>query len=338
MQEIVRDKAVARDMGSYDALVCGGGLSGWAAAVSLARVGHSVLLAAPRTSLGHEVWAAMSTWWPADLEAPELWREVMAELERVNAARGTLVDPVATQVALERTADEAGVEMLLQVNAHPGEGDLTLLTGRWGLLAARSSVLIDAGERGRFAVESGAKTRLRGTDEPVVRRALMVKTGVTEPERIEVGDDLPLRDGAVMAWTGVWPGDVILHAELDLPTDEMTALETQSRRTMAEIAIRLRREREDFGQGSLVHIAHDSILPRSSVLEASGDATVVAQVACDAGACEVTRGMMLPEGADGLIAASPALDLGEVSAQSCYHAPNAVALGVAAATLAAERL
>ncbi len=342
MQQIVRDRAVARDMGSYDALVHGGGLSGWAAAVSLARAGRSVLLATPRTSLGHEVWAAMSTWWPPELDTPELWSGIVSELERVNAVRDTLVDPVATQVALERAAEEAGVELLLQVRAHPGEDDLTLLSGRWGLLAARSSVVIDAGERARLAVEAGAKTRLRETDEPVIRRALMVKTGVAEPERIEVGADLSLVDGTVMAWTGLWPGDVILHAELDLPTGDMSALETQSRRTMAEIAIRLRRGREDFAQGSLVHIAHDSILPRRRVLEASDDATVLAQVqgACarDGGACEVTRGMMLPEGAGDLIAASPALDLGEISAQSCYHAPNAVALGVAAAALAAERL
>lgn len=338
MQQIMRDRAVARDMGSYDALVFGGGLSGWACATRLARAGHEVLLAAPHTSLGHEVWAAMTTWWPADLDAPDLWAEVVAELEAANATRGTMVDAVATQVALERSAEEAGVEMLMLVNAHPGEDDLTLLTGRWGLMAARSRLVIDATERGRLAKEAGARTRHRDTGEPVVRRALMVKTGLTEPERIEVGEDLPLVDGAVMAWTGVWPGDVILHGEIDLPTGDMTALEMQSRRTMAEIAIRLRSAREDFKQGSLVSIAHDPILPRNRVLEASDAPTVLAEVHDEEGTCEVTRGMMLPEGAGGLIAASPALDLGEISAQSCYHAPNAVAVGEAAAELAGEML
>ncbi|HCA47043.1 MAG TPA: hypothetical protein DEP45_06635, partial [Armatimonadetes bacterium] len=152
MQQIVRDRAVARDMGSYDVHIHGGGLSGWAAAVSLAREGRSVLLSAPRTSLGHEIWAALSTWWPPELENPTLWQEIVCELERVNAARGTLLDAVAAQVALERAADEAGVEVLLQVNAHPSDGDMTLLTGRWGLMAARSRVVIDATERGRLAL------------------------------------------------------------------------------------------------------------------------------------------------------------------------------------------
>ncbi len=338
MEQITRDRAVARDIGSYDALIRGGGLSGWAAAVSLARTGHTVLLAACRTSLGHEIWAAMSTWWPPELGAPDLWAEIVDELERVNAARGTLVDPVATQIALERAAEEAGVEMLMQVNAHPGEADLTLLTGRWGLMAARSRVVIDASVRCTLAVESGARTRARGTDEPVIRRALMVKTGLSEPERIEVGEDLPLVDGTVMAWTGLWPGDVILHAEMDLPTGDMTALEMQSRQTMAEVAIRLRRTREEFEQGSLVSIAHDPVLPRERVLKASDDATVVAEVGSEGRAFEVTRGIMLPEGADGVIAASPALDLGEISAQSCYHAPNAVRIGEAAAAIAGEML
>jgi hypothetical protein len=306
--------------------------------VRLAREGSKVLLAAQHTSLGHEIWAAMSTWWPLGLGVPDLWAEIVGELERVNAARATLVDPVATQVALERAAEDAGVEILMQVYAHPDEGRRTLLTGRWGLMAARSRVVVDASTRCALAVESGARTRARKTDEPVTRRALMVKTGLTEPERIEVGEDLVLVDGSVMAWTGLWPGDVILQAELDLPTDDMTELETQSRRAMAEIAIRLRRTREEFVQGSLVQIAHDPILPRERVLEASDDPTVVTEIGSEDVALEVTRGMMLPGGAGGVIAASPALDLGEISVQSCYEAPNAVSLGEAAAAIAGDML
>jgi len=141
------------------------------------------------------------------------------------------------------------------------------------------------------------------------------------------------------SWRGRgYGGDVIVHAELDLPTGDMTTLEMQSRRAMAEAAIRLRRAREDFEQGSLVSIAHDPILPRDRVLEASEDGTVLTQVRCEDAAFPVTRGMMLPEGADGMIAASPALDLGDISAQPCYYAPNAAALGEAAAGLAEEML
>lgn len=337
MDTIKRDNAVARDLGRFDVLVYGGGLSGWAAAVSLARSGSSVLLAAPRTSLGHEIWASMTTWWPPECELPPLWAEVVGELERVNATRGSMVDPVATQVALERTAEEAGVELLMQVWAHPREDGL-LFSGRWGLMAAQGGLCVDATERASLAIEAGAVTRERATDEPVVRRALMVKTGVAEPERIEVGEDLPLVDGSVMAWTGVWPGDVILQAELDLPRDDMTALEIESRRVMGDLAAHLRASRDDFAAGSLVHIAHDPILPRDRVLVATGDDRQVATVNCGVDGIPVARGMMLPAGSERMVAASPALDLGDIAAQSCYHAPNAVALGEAAAAVCAELL
>ncbi len=340
METIGRQSAVATDLGSYDALVCGGGLSGWAAAVMLARAGRSVLLAAERTSLGHEVWAAMSIWSPPDatLPPPALWGEVRDALEDANAARGPLVDPVATQVMVERIAQQAGVRVLLQVQAHPGEEDLTLLTGKWGLMAARSAVVVDATPRGTLAAECGASYAATGTDDPVVRRALMIHTGVTEPRRVEVGDDLPLRDGGVMAWPTLWPGDVVIEAELSLATEDLSALDIESRRTMAEIAARLRRGDEAFGQGSLMQIAHDPILPRERVLVASADGTVVAEVECDAGVFPVTRGAMLPTGAERLVAASPAVDLGPPTARACHHPPNAVRLGEAAAELAQAML
>lgn len=338
MEQIARQQAVARDLGAFDALVFGGGLSGWAAATTLAREGRSVLLAAQHTFLGHEIAGAMNSWWPASMQAGALWGEVVDELEAAGATRGSMVDPVATQVALERMAEQAGVELLYQVTAHPGEGDLTRLTGRWGLMAARSGVVIDAGARGRFAAECGAIAQGRQSDEPVIRRALMVKTGLTEPERIEVGSDLPLRDGTVMAWTGLWPGDLIVEAELDLPATEMTALETASRRAMLEIVSRLRANCQALAQGSLVAVALDPILPRDIVLEPSAAGEPVCRLQGDEAEAPVTRGMMLPEGADGVIAASPALDLGEISARECYYAPNAVALGEAAAAVAGERL
>ena len=338
MEQIKREESVARDLGEFDAVICGGGLSGWAAAVSLARQERSVLLAANRTSLGHEISGAMSTWWPDCLEVPSLWQDILDELEDANAARGTMVDPVATQVALERAAEQAGVELLFQVNFHPGEGELTLLTGRWGLMATRSGIVVDASERGHFAIESGAKTRDRRSDEPVLRRALMVKTGLNEPERIGVGEGLPIADASVMAWTGFWPGDVIIEAELDLPADDMTSLEVASRRAMIEIVSRLRESREDLAQGSLVAVALDPILRRETVLAATGDDTAACSLHGGEGEVMVTRGMMLPEGTADVIAASPALDLGEITARECYHAPNAVLLGEAAGKLAGEML
>jgi len=275
----------------------------------------------------------MSIWSPpeASLPAPALWAEAVGRLEAARAARGPFVDPVATQVLLEEMARDAGVRILLQVTAHAGEGGLTLLTGKWGLMAARRRIVIDATAQARLAVEMGASLRATGADEPVVRRALTVHTGVAEPRRVGVGGDLSLRDGTVMAWPTMWPGDVILEAEFELPTDDMSALDVETRRAMAEIAARLRASDPAFGQGSLMHIAHDPILPRERVLVAGDDPAAVTQVECDAGVFDVARGALLPAGADGVVAASPAVDLGPVSARAISHAPNAVRLGEAAA-------
>ena len=235
---------------------------------------------------------------------------------------------------LEEIARDAGVRILLQVTAHAGEGELTLLTGKWGLMAVRRRVVIDATPQARLAVEMGGSLRATGSDEPVVRRALMIHTGVAEPRRVGVGGDLPLRDGTVMAWPTMWPGEVILEAEFALPAGDMSALDIETRRAMAEIAARLRAADEAFGQGSLMHIAHDPILPRERVLVASDDAAQATQVECDDGVFDVARGALLPASADGVVAASPAVDVGPVSARCVSHAPNAVRLGEAAAQVA----
>lgn len=339
METIGRQARRARDLGEFDALVYGGGLSGWAAAVSLARAGRSVLLAAEHTALGHEVWAAMSVWAPPDatLPVPEVWREARDILEAAKAARGPFVDPVATEVVTEQMAREAGVRILLQVTAHADGDGLTLLAGKWGLMAARPQVVIDASARGRLAAEMGATLEPRATDEPVVRRALMVHTGVTEPREMAVGEGLPLR-GPVMAWPTMWPGDVVIEAEFDLPAEDLSALDVQTRRALAEVAARLRAADEAFGQGSLMHIAHDPVLPRDQVLVPGDDAEVATQVECESGVIEVTRGALQPSGTRRLVAASPAIAVGALSARASQYAPNAVRLGEAAATSAQQLL
>jgi hypothetical protein len=198
-------------------------------------------------------------------------------------------------------------------------------------------VVIDASARGRLAAEMGAIVEPRGTDEPVVRRALMVHTGVTEPREMAVGEGLPLR-GPVLAWPTLWPGDVVIEAEFDLPAEDLSALDVQTRRALAEVAARLRAADEAFGQGSLMHIAHDPILPRDQVLAPGDDAEVATQVECEDEVFAVTRGALRPNGTERLVAASPAIDLRGLSARASQYAPNAVRLGEAAAASAQQLL
>jgi len=148
-------------LGSFDAVVCCGGLSGWAAAVTMARGGHETLIASERTALGFEVWGALSLWEEASADSPELMAEIIDGLTDAGAAGGGTLDPVATEVLLDRIAAEAGVKILLQVYGHAGDDQRVLLTGKWGLMSAGARAIVDATPTGTLARESGGEVIAR---------------------------------------------------------------------------------------------------------------------------------------------------------------------------------
>jgi len=318
---LTRPEGPATDLGNHDALVVSGGLSGWAAAVTLARAGRDVLLAAERTALGYEVWGALSLWHGEreSLPASPLMAEVLRGLSSVNAVQDGALDPVATQILLERAAEEAGVKLLYQVYCHWAETGRVTVTGKWGTMSASAPVLVDATRAGGLALEAGASVAARATDESSLRRALMIRTECNEETELEVGDGLPVIGGRILARPGVWPGDVILEARLDIEAADPSDLEIESRRAMATAAARIRERSPGFGHASLVHVAHDAIVPRDRVIE---------------GAQET----LLPAGAPGVVLASPVADLGELTAAACYQACNAVRTGETAAAFAGQLL
>ncbi len=334
-----RPDGPAMDLGNYDALVVGGGLSGWAAAVTLARAGKDVLLAAERTALGHEVWGALSLWPGADQELPAspLMREVLDGLSEVNAVQRGALDPVATQVLLERLASEAGVKLLLQVWCHREKNGRAIVTGKWGTMSASARVFVDGTRSGSFALEAGATSASRDTDEPPLRRAFLIEADYDDDALLAVGDDLPVAGGKVRARRGVWPGDVILEAGLELDSAGGAGWEAESRQVMGEVAARLRSQEEAFSGASLVQVAYDPILPRDEVAQGSDGASAI-QLAALNDTISVTQGALLPAGSEGLVLASPAADLGEITAVECYEARNAVRIGEASAAVAGQLL
>jgi len=334
-----RPDGPAMDLGNYDALVVGGGLSGWAAAVTLARAGKDVLLAAERTALGHEVWGALSLWPGADQELPAspLMREVLDGLSEVNAVQRGALDPVATQVLLERLASEAGVKLLLQVWCHREENGRAIVTGKWGTMSASARVFVDGTRSGSFALEAGATSASRDTDEPPLRRAFLIEADYDDDALLAVGDDLPVAGGKVRARRGVWPGDVILEAGLELDSAGGAGWEAESRQVMGEVAARVRSQEEAFSGASLVQVAYDPILPRDEVAQGSDGASAI-QLAALNDTISVTQGALLPAGSEGLVLASPAADLGEITAVECYEARNAVRIGEASAAVAGQLL
>ncbi|HUS80580.1 MAG TPA: FAD-dependent oxidoreductase [Armatimonadota bacterium] len=338
MDTIRREAGPARGLGSFDVLVCGGGLSGWAAAVMLGREGRQVLLAAERTALGREVWAALSLWLSEAPDArPGLLRELLDGLAVVDAVAGATLDPVATEVVLDRMADEAGVRLLFQVRCHP-DGEQWLVAGKWGLMAACAGVIVDATPEGLGAAEAGGAVVPRGTGELPIRRALIINAECDAPISLSVPRALPISDGRVTARPGRWRGDAIIEARLDLDAEDPSVLEIESRRALTEVAAYLRAQQPGFAASSLVQVAHDAVMPRSYVIAAGTSGEGDLTLATDDGPVRVRDGALLPEATQRLLLASPAADLGAVTGEECCRPENAIRIGETAARLAASML
>ncbi len=312
METIRREPGKALSLGSFDVVVCGGGLSGWAAAVTLARLGHEVLLAAEHTALGWEIWGALSVWLESDADPPDMLNELLDGLSPVNAVATGVFDPVATEVYLDRVASEAGVKLLLQVCCQAGDPGQVLVNGKWGLMAAQTRVIVDATPTGTVAASAGAKIVARETNELPLRRALMVRADLDDDAQFAVPAEFPVSDSTVTARRGRWEGDVIIEAALTLPTSDPSRFEMDSRRALTEIGAYLRTEVPAFAACSFVQVGHDAVLPRDAV-------------------CIGTPGEpLVPEAVEGLVLASPVADIGDLSAVACQRPGAAIAVGLSA--------
>ena len=338
MDTITRETGSAANLGSFDAVICAGGLSGWAAATTLARAGREVLIASERTALGWEVWGAMSLWLQASDDWPGLLSKIIDGLTAAGAISSDTLDPVATEVLLDRLAADAGVITLLQVYAHASEEQRVLLTGKWGLMSVGARAVVDATCTGTIARESGGQAVARTTDELPLRRMLIVKADLAEPAEFAVPAELPVSGGKVLARLGRYPGDVIVEARLELDPTGGSRFEIDSRRAMNEVAAHLRASYEPFAHTSLVQVAHDAALPRCEVLRGSEDVSPISTLTTADGPLSVTRGAMLPGGTSDRVLASPAADLGAITTVEYHQAANAIRVGEAAAALASEMI
>ncbi|MCD6361324.1 MAG: FAD-dependent oxidoreductase [Armatimonadetes bacterium] len=318
MQTVRRAAGDALDLGSFDVVVCGGSLSGWAAAVKLARMGRKVLLAAERTALGWEVWGALSLWLTGELERPPLLDELIAELSEASAVTDDVLDPVATEVALDHIAATAGVRLLFQVIAHARDEEEILLAGKWGTMVARAPLVVDATPGSLVARERGAVMRPCHTSELPLRRALMVQAELEENRWFPVPDNLPVAESRVLARAGRWPRDAVLEASLTLDYADLNMFEPRSRRVMLDIGAHLRKVEPAFVSASFVHVAHDAVM-------------------CPEQLCAGTEGEpLLAAGVDGVVLASPYTDCVEVGAAECLRPERAIRVGEAAGVLAGE--
>ncbi|MFO7957091.1 MAG: FAD-dependent oxidoreductase, partial [Candidatus Brocadiia bacterium] len=97
----------------YDVLVVGGGLSGFAAGLTCARHGLSVLVAGAHPVLGWEAVWTFQNELPA--EPSGLAREVADAVGALGARGNGVLDSPVVELTLDRMAGEAGMDVLYHV-------------------------------------------------------------------------------------------------------------------------------------------------------------------------------------------------------------------------------
>ncbi|WP_135557122.1 FAD-dependent oxidoreductase [Paenibacillus cymbidii] len=154
--------------GSYDAIVCGGGPAGVAAALAAARAGARVLLIELHGCLGG-VWTAGALSWIIDAgNKPGLMRELTLRMERQRVSRdgaggadSFAYDPERMKRLLEAMCLEAGVDILLHARVcgalKDESGRLThvLVESKSGRQAYSAAAFVDATGDGDLAAQAG---------------------------------------------------------------------------------------------------------------------------------------------------------------------------------------
>jgi flavin-dependent dehydrogenase len=207
---------------SCDVLVYGGSLAGIAAALSLSKTGHSVVLIEPRTYLGREITAMLRPWVDfTDIQAPELFKSMIETTLEDHAAEIPLhMDSVKRLLEDELLKNK--VEILyasLAVAALVEEGRLTglVIGNKSGRQVITASLVIDASETALAARLVDLKLDIAVDTQ---WRRCIEFSGVIglEADRLAVPEKLGLVGNEVVVHRGyLGPEHVILECTFDFP-------------------------------------------------------------------------------------------------------------------------
>ena len=249
---------------TYDVIVCGGGLSGLAAAMRLHAAGVSCLVLEPRSALGWEITRAGRTGWrtPRSKTAADF-------AERMSACGGLRdgrLDPPVAEIILDEMAGEAGVPLLLHARAV----DVVRVDGALaGVRVAAKAREFLVGARAIVDASPNALLwrRAGGTLAPPETRSASFTVFFINCEN-------PPREvaslGGAMGFIhmclkpGAWPGDVVLEYAVHQPSL------TIARMALPNVLRGLRETRSELTGGRVTHAAMEMYPLDFGVAEADG--------------------------------------------------------------------
>ena len=229
----------------HDVAIIGGGLSGFACAITSAHNGKNVLLVERRPALGWEsTWACQLDF---DGASSAVARRITDELRNVGGLRQNRADAPILEMILDRLAQETGVSVLLysypvrlifEDNAAFG----VVIGDKSGEQIVKAQVVVDATEEGLLWRQTDVKAQ---SVIPPARQVIFFN-------HAGGGMELPMDLGnGVVVQPSIWKGEVCVQFEIE-KSDPLSA-----RRKMPEVLKLVREEVPQLKDALVSHIGNE---------------------------------------------------------------------------------
>lgn len=237
--------------------VVGGGLAGVAAALTAAETGAETLLIEERGALGWEISHGLDLFLSPGAKIPRSLQRLLDELTAHNGFRDGILDPVASEIVLDRFVTAARIKLHLRAfggAVETNHGTLRLTT-KSGPLAVQAKAFIDATANSRLAAKAGAK--FDGIAAPERSRAFLLcaVTPPAAPFTVQLEGV-----GTATVHPTLWKNEA--HVRITCVPARPEAAEAAQRFAIARAIEALRKTQPGFDKASLSLSAHEDFTLR----------------------------------------------------------------------------